>query len=346
MPPPSEPSRDRLAGCVRRALGREIARVETIAPGLGPRSFHRIHLTGEAAPRSVVARVSAPEDPALRPPGARPEPSLSPVLDFLARHGMPVPARHHPTGDPEVELLEDVGDRTLLDLPRGAREPAYREACAWIPRLQALAEERGVEAFERRLDPALLAYKRAQIEEWLVPWALGRPAGAAERDCLDAVFGEIEAAVATAPARLSHRDYKAANLHLRPGDGRVVWIDLQGAFLAPPEYDLVCLLRDVQVRLEPAEIDAHFERTCAALPDATDLAIHRRRFELLSVSRVGKDLSRYRYAAEVRGDPRPARYYPIAVHHLDRALAALAPEQPAFGSLREWVARLAGQVGA
>ena len=47
-------------------------------------------------------------------------------------------------------------------------------------------------------------------------------------------------------------------------------IDLQGAFLAPPEYDLVCLLRDSYVELEAEEVQEQLDRIRPELPDAPE----------------------------------------------------------------------------
>lgn len=340
VPPPVG---EALARLVRSALGREIARVEALAPGLGTRSFYRLTLQGDATPQRVIARVSAPEDPALRPPGVPAEPALEPLRSFLEAAGMPVPALYG--GDESLSLLEDFGDRTLGDLSPAERPERYREACDWLPKLQRLeASADRIPAFGRRLDGKLLAYKAGEIERRLLPWALGRAPNASEQSALTRAFAEIEAALRDAPLRLSHRDYKAANLHLRESDGRVCWIDLQGAFLAPPEYDLVCLLRDAQVALDDEEIEQHLEHTCRALPDAATAAVHRERFDLFTVSRVGKDLSRYRYAELERADDRYVRHYATAQRHLGRALERLRRTRPAFEPLAGWIGTLGERI--
>ena len=87
-------------------------------------------------------------------------------------------------------------------------------------------------------------------------------------------------------------------------------IDLQGAFLAPPEYDLVCLLRDSYVDLDDAEVEAQAERVRSALPDAPNRDDFARRFDLLTISRKGKDLARFIQAATERGDERFLTYVP------------------------------------
>jgi aminoglycoside/choline kinase family phosphotransferase len=141
-----------------------------------------------------------------------------------------------------------------------------------------------------------------------------------------------------APARLAHRDFKAANLHLRPAATarpRLVMIDLQGAFLAPPEYDLVCLLRDSHVALPDTLVRELLAGVRPALPDAPDPETFERRFALLTLTRNGKDLSRYLYAAHARGDDRYLRLLPRAATTLRHAAHQAGPWDPQLARLAE-----------
>src|SRR4029453_18547549 len=116
-----------------------------------------------------------------------------------------------------------------------------------------------------------------------------------------------------APGRLAHRDLQGANVHVRrgrPPGRRLALIDLQGAFLAPPEYDLVCLLRDSYVELPPEEAWRQLERVRPALPDAPGREECAARFDLLTLTRKGKDLARFLGAARARGDRRSLRFPP------------------------------------
>ncbi|MEE2664500.1 MAG: phosphotransferase [Myxococcota bacterium] len=323
-----------------------------IAAGLGARRFYRVAL--DIAPFSLIARCERPEDPALRPVGAAAEPPLEPLRSLLERAGLPVPRLH--ASDPEhgIALLEDLGDTTLESAARSAapaeRRALYAQACALLPRLQALeASGDDVPNFARRLDAALLRYKADQVCQWLVPCATGKPTTAAEREVVANAFSEIESATLEAPQRLAHRDFKAQNLHLvddseHPdavrGAPRLVMIDLQGAFLAPPEYDLVCLLRDLHVELAADEIQDQLERVRTVLPDAPARADLQRRFALLTLSRVGKDLARFVYAVRERGDTRYRAFLPTGVRHLKSAAAASAGWCPALARFADLIAQL------
>jgi len=330
--------RERIA----RAVGAEVTRCERLPGQLGLRRFYRVWLA-EGTPRRLVARIDAPEDPRGRPHGIPPEPPLEPIRALLEAQGLPVPARLG--GDAEgLDLLEDVGDAALADVAASSgeaeREALYAEACALVPRLQRVRDPGDVEAFRRRLDDAYLAYKADLVARWGLG-ARGRPADAAERAALREGFAAIADAVREAPARLAHRDLQGRNLHLRPerppGE-RLVMIDLQGAFLAPPEYDLVCLLRDSYVELPEALVQALCLRVRPELPDAPDAETFAHRFDLLAVARKGKDHARFLQAAAERGDRRYLRYAPRTASVVRAAAARAAARDPRLRPLAELLA--------
>ena len=100
---------------------------------------------------------------------------------------------------------------------------------------------------------------------------------------------------------------------------RLVMIDLQGALMAPPEYDLVCLLRDSYLELDDAAVDTHLARARGALPDCPDEELFRLRFDLLTLTRKAKDHALFRAVAAERGDNRYLRYLPTTRRYLQEA---------------------------
>jgi hypothetical protein len=313
-----------------------VAGVEPVGEHLGTRTFLRVRL---AAGGSVIARIDAREDPQGRPAGAPPEPPLEPIRAFLEAAGLPVPARL--AGEGDVEILEDLGDRCLTlaaaEASDAERRMLYREACALVPRLQRLADPGGLAAFQRRLDDALFRYKADLFATWSFE-------DDAARSIVRDAFARIAREMRAAPLRLAHRDLQSANLLLRPppcAGPRLVMIDLQGAFLAPPEYDLVCLLRDSYVELPEDEVLAHLARVRPELPDAPDAEAFARRFDLLTLTRKGKDHARFVYAARTRGDDAARRHLPATVRHLKRAARRSAARDAAYAPLAERIAALA-----
>ena len=300
-------------------------------------------LSGEDAPTSLIARVAV-ASPTDAPP---PEPPLEPIRSRLEREGLPVPRRYGGDETLGIELLEDLG-QTSLEAAAHSVSPArrralYRAACRLIARLQRVAPERGVEAFERRLDALLFAHKTQIFQRFGLPWLLGRAPSEAECEVAARAFACVEREALAAPARLSHRDYKAANLLLPDPsrDDRLVMIDLQGALMAPPEYDAVCLLRDSHVELPEAEIRDHVSALRAELPEPPDAETFERRMVLLTLTRVGKDASHYLRASSEQADDRYLAFLPLAARNLRRA-AARAAEWDGAGDL----ARLAELVPA
>jgi aminoglycoside/choline kinase family phosphotransferase len=328
---------DRVRCTVERLLGTPVGEITPLAAQLGLRRFFRVRLVAGPVP-TLVARVETREDPAGRPAGSPPEPPLEPIRALLERHGLPVPASHGHDEGGGIDLLEDVGDRTLREAVTAAdpaaRRLLYEAVCDFIPPLQRIADPgTDVAAFRRRLDAELFAYKSDLFARFVLA-----EAPAAARACAKTAFEAVAAAARDAPQRLAHRDLQSANIHLR-ADGHLVWIDLQGAFLAPPEYDLVCLLRDSYVELDEDEVSHQLARIRPALPDAPPRDEFEHRFDLLTISRKGKDLARFLQAASQRGDERFLAHVPGTVRSIRAAAKRAARRDARFAEFAELCAQ-------
>jgi aminoglycoside/choline kinase family phosphotransferase len=338
--PPSEAEAvGRWAGA---RLGVAVRAVEPIPAGIGLRRFYRIRFA--APPGSAIARVDAAEDPAGRPAGVPPEPPLEPVRAFLERNGLPVPRRLAADPARGIELLEDAGSESLADACArlgAAGEPLVARALDLVPRMQRLADDgSGVAAFGRRLDAALFRYKGELFAAKSLPLALGRPATAAEAAAVLDAFAWIARHCAEAPQRFAHRDFQSHNLI--PRGERLVMIDLQGAFLAPPEYDLVCLLRDSFLELGEPFVERELARIRPLLPDAPSAAELALRFDLLTLTRKGKDHARF-LVALARGDARYRRFLPRTAAVLRRAAERTRSAAPPLARLAELIGALPGE---
>ncbi len=331
-----------------RDAGLEATRVEWLPADLSLRRFARVHTTSRDTP-TLVARVESAEDPAGRPAGVAPEPALEPIRALLEANGLPVPRRFGGDAAQGIDLIEDVGDLSLRvasgRLPPAERRALHRETCEWLPRLQRIAPVPGIAAFTRELDAPLFAYKADLVIRHGLP-ARGRATSPAEADAVRSAFARIAAEHARGPRRLAHRDLQSANVFVRPGaapGARLRWIDLQGAFLAAPEYDLVCLLRDSYVELPEEEIAEHVAAVRPLLPDAPDAETFARRFDLLTLTRKGKDHARFLYAARERGDRRFLAHVPLTVRHLRGAAERSAARDPGLIDLASLIHELPEQ---
>ncbi|MED5262860.1 MAG: phosphotransferase [Myxococcota bacterium] len=311
-------------------LGGRVRSMVPISAGLGSRRFYRLELDAGRV-SSAIARVDLPEEQAFRPEAAAPEPELEPVRQWMEDGGLPVPRGYGREGG--IDLLEDLGAQSLCDAVRNAdperRFELYRAATALVPRIQALPLHAELASSRRSLDASLIDYKAGQVIEWVLPWSLGRLARPSEAEAVRDAFRHIAEVCAEAPRRAAHRDLQSTNLMLlsrkEHGRDRLGIIDLQGAFVAPPEYDLVCLLCDAHVALSETEIAAHLSRTRPELPDAPVETDFDHRFTLLTLSRCGKDLARFRYATVQRDDPRYASLMPAAAGSVRSAALRAAP---------------------
>lgn len=340
----------RLARIVTDHLGRRLARAEAMASGLGTRRFHRLHFDDDAVPARLVARIE--DDGAFPLPGSDwpdpppwlDEPALEPLRGFLEEAGLPVPGSALHLPDEGVDLLEDVGTTNLLAVSGETLRARTLEACALLPRLQALhAEAETIPAFGRTYDRTLVSTKAWKWLHWTVPMLLGRPATREEATETRSLFEAIADLAGDAPRRLAHRDFKAENLHLVPDESaqaRLVMIDVQGAFLAPPEYDLACLLYDLQVDHDEAFVEEALARTRRSLPEAPDEDTFRSRFDALALARLCKDVSHVVHAGLARRDRRRWHEIPRGLALIERIAGRRAHTFPGLRALTSVTAAL------
>ncbi|MFM2059957.1 MAG: hypothetical protein RLY71_4342, partial [Pseudomonadota bacterium] len=170
-------------------------------------------------------------------------------------------------------LLDDLGHRTYLSVlqgldlasPAGFRmaDTLYRDALASLVKLQAVAAEGQVPAYDR----ALLKRELDLFPEWYIQRHCGVTLTDQQQAQLDKCFELILRNCEHQPAVLVHRDFHSRNLMLgtragadtAPGAGRGAnpgVLDFQDAVWGPVSYDLVSLLRDAYIEwTEEQQID-------------------------------------------------------------------------------------------
>jgi aminoglycoside/choline kinase family phosphotransferase len=349
---------EKLASIVRAEIRRPPDAIEPIAAGLGSRRFYRIRFE-QGEPRTLIARVETQTDGnsvtlPTEPSDWLPEPPLEPLRSFLEGAGLPVPRSYAHLPQYGLDLLEDVGNRTLADADASAQDDLYREACELVPRLQRLcARPEEIPAFGRIFDPALVATKAWKWLHWAIPGLLEREPEPEETVAVEAAFSRISELLEDAPRRLAHRDFKAENLHLvgeieggAASAERLVMIDVQGAFVAPPEYDLVCLLYDLQAEIDEDFAQESFRAVLPMLPDAPDLSTAELRFDAIATIRLCKDVSHLVHAARARNDVRRWHEIPRGLMLLERATGRLGHTFPEVRALTSVIRALTAAVGS
>ncbi|MFB3907613.1 MAG: phosphotransferase [Candidatus Eisenbacteria bacterium] len=278
----------------------------------------------------------------LNPPGGAPPASVYPhretaggpdendsylyVQRFLAARGVRVPAIHAFDRESGTILLEDLGDRLLLEEIQGRDEEAlkahYRQALEMLERMQA---------------PAPPAFDAAQT--WNVAYdeafVLRFEAGYFHREMVESIaglavpFSEMEGiyrriaqrSLAGAPRVAMHRDFQSRNLMIV--EGGLALLDLQGMRLGPPEYDLASLLLDPYADLPARLREELLEEAIAASAGRID----RGRFVASGIDRMMQALGAYAYLGGRLGKPGFLEHAPVALRRLrELAEEASLPE--------------------
>jgi aminoglycoside/choline kinase family phosphotransferase len=300
---------DRARAWLERQRGSALVEQVALQGGMGARRYWRLRFANGA---SAVLMHAVPEEPAILPPALRAERGGIPFVEvtaLLRRHGLPAPEIYAVEAQERWVLLEDLGDRHLLDLTPGELERRLLEAGELLARVHALPREDAL-PFRRVFDAEWVRFElRTFAEHGLAPrW---HAALAPELD-------RLAEAVEALPRVLCLRDYQSQNLMI-DAHGRLRVLDYQDALLAPPELDLAAFVHDSYLERTPALRTRLLERYWTARGAAPDPAA----FALLVVQRKCKDYGRYRYMCQVKGETRWAPYIARAAASVGEVLPAL-----------------------
>jgi hypothetical protein len=298
-------------------------------------------------PDSHVVMVMPPGPPKSEEASKGGPPAELPFLNvhrYLDGLGVRVPRILRYDAPAAMMVLEDLGDVTFEKALDGVPPEAL-----YVRAVDLLAQMRA--ATEAHPDPTCLAFTRAFDEE-LYTWELhhfreygmeawsGKVPSASERARLERAFAGIAARLAAAPRGFTHRDYQSRNLMMTHGD--LVLIDFQDALQGPWQYDLVALLRDSYVELEPAVVESMIDRWLATYSSASGRSLDRRAFrrffDLLTVQRKLKDAARFEFIHRVKKNSSFLPSIPASLRYARAAMERLA-DDPDVVALREVAVR-------
>ncbi|HEX9050470.1 MAG TPA: phosphotransferase [Anaeromyxobacter sp.] len=332
----------RVRAAVSRATGRDASRapVRRLAGHASMRGYWRVG----TPPESQVVMVLPAERKAEEvTKGAAP--AGDPFVDvqrYLAGIGVRVPAIRAFLEPEGLMVLEDLGDEMLETrlLAGDAPGPLYERAIDQLARLRAHAEARpgGCVAFTRSFDADLYRWELEHFVEWGLEAWKGARLSPAERAVCDREFDRIARALEAEPKGVTHRDYQSRNLMVLPSGEQAV-IDFQDALLGPRQYDLVALLRDSYVELEPALVEGMLRRYLDKLHaeggPRLAYAPFRELFDLLTVQRKLKDAGRFVFIDRVKKNAGFLPSIPASLRYVRDAFA----RRPDLARLREVLAR-------
>ncbi len=220
------------------------------------------------------------------------------VGTVFTRLGITIPTVLDQAGDLGVLAVEDLGDETLQDWLAASGEdptPLYREAIKIIATLQQCGKTLDLDTetgppFDTAFDVTKLRWELAFFQSEFLGAHRRVILNSAAATALDREFQIIAEELAAEPRVLCHRDFHSRNLMVR--DGRLVVIDFQDARMGPATYDLVSLLRDCYVDLDPTLVATMVTAFLTAVP-AAHAPDFQQRFDLMSVQRHLKALGTF-----------------------------------------------------
>ena len=236
---------------LRHWVNQELARLDNTASADIAVSWSAV--SGDASFRRYF-RISMPGRDYIAvdaPPEQEDSMTFVKVARLLAKADVWVPTVYAKDFDQGFMLLEDFGDRVLLDSlleaqRNGDNEQAdrlYTAAIDTLVEFQIKADKDVLGPYDRRL----LHSEMVLFEEWFCQALLQKQLTAAERNMLEGTLALLEDAALAQPTVLVHRDYHSRNLILLNSDARPGIIDFQDAVSGPYTYDLVSLLRDCYI---------------------------------------------------------------------------------------------------
>jgi aminoglycoside/choline kinase family phosphotransferase len=326
---------------VRELTGGGDGNVETMVGDASTRRYHRVRIRG-GSPGSVVI-MELPNEPLkseeVSSGGPVPELPFLNVQRYLAGGGIPVPRVFRADLGQGLLALEDLGDRTFESVVRDqappARRPYYRAALEHIVAIQRLGRQnRDPEcvAFTRRFDQTLLRWELDHFREWYLEALRGATLADSERSAMSRAFDWLASELAKAPTVLVHRDFQSRNLMVVGETPDLRIIDFQDALMGTEAYDLVALLRDSYVVLEPAELD-ELVGDFIQLAGVVDPQAFRRLFLMQTLQRKLKDVGRFVFIDRVRKNPSFLKWIPATVGYIRQAMSMAPPQMAAIADI-------------
>ena len=147
-------------------------------------------------------------------------------------------------------FMEDLGNVHLADVIKDDMELYYGKAIESLIKMQNVDTE-GLPLY----DAVFLIFEMDLMQEWYLEKHLGLTLDETQLSTISSALETITSEVLSQPQGVFvHRDYHSRNLMFGCTDDLVV-IDFQDARVGAVTYDLVSLLRDVYVELDPYDVE-------------------------------------------------------------------------------------------
>lgn len=315
-----------------------------------PRSYERLRLPDRSS--LVLLNADAQPDRPVTPERkaymaathlARNE-DLGPLLAIgaeLARAGLSVPAVLAASIPDRIAILEDLGPAYIQE--NGAPVPErYAAATDVLAHMHARSWPEVAEGpYGARHTLPFYSHGAMAVEAELcvrhfMPALDGAPAPAAVSAAFVAAWAGPFDLLARTPRTWTLFDYHSPNLHWlaeRDGLKRIGIIDVQDARLGPAAYDLVSLLQDARITVDPsleAELYARYVGLRRGEP-GLDPDAFAATYRICGAQRATRILGVFARLAVQDGKPHYLRHIPRISGYLDRCLG-----HPLLAEVRAW----------
>lgn len=242
-------------------------------------------------------------------------------------------------------LLEDLGDDGVLDAARRPIPARYEASVDCLAAMHAtdwpreIVLEDGTVHRVPAFDLGAFLIEVDLLLDWYVPRVAGAPASAEDRQSWHAIWQALFATVDAGPKTLAMRDFHSPNIVWRgerTGHDRVGLIDFQDALWTHPAYDVMSLIRDARVTVEPDLQSRLLEAYCAARDQQAedfDETGFRECSAILAAQRAAKLLGIFVRLDERDGKPGYIAHLPRIQTYMRQSLC-----HPALADLDAWLA--------
>ncbi|WP_085709222.1 MULTISPECIES: aminoglycoside phosphotransferase family protein [unclassified Pseudomonas] len=294
-------------------------------------SFRR-YFRWEGAGRSFVVMDAPP-----------PQENCKPFVDIaflLAKSGINVPKIYAEDLDRGFLLLNDLGNKTYLDVINGENADAlFSDALQALLAFQQLPMVAPLPSY----DVALLRRELELFPEWYVKRELGIEFDATQQQQWQQVSDLLIDSALAQPKVLVHRDYMPRNLMLSEPNPGV--LDFQDAVYGPVTYDVTCLFKDAFLSWPEERVRGWLENywqqaTALNIPVQPDFEDFLRASDLMGVQRHLKVIGIFARICHRDGKPRYLADVPRFFAYIETVIARrpeLAQLQALLVSLRAGV---------
>lgn len=267
------------------------------------------------------------------------EPSFVALERNMRAADIRTPTVHYYDAQRRWIILEDLGDTMLFNrlgmLPEHERVIWYERAIDLLINMQqrmATIDPAQCIAHQRSFDATLLNWEFEHFAEYALE-ARGYPLSTNEFVAFHYHTQHITNVIESMPQTFVHRDFQSKNLMIH--NDELVVIDFQDALTGSYVYDLVALLRDSYVVLQPDSLThlIHYFAKAQQL----DSAKVTHAFYCQTLQRKMKDAGRFVYIDQVKGNPSFMQYMDDTLTYIEHAFAQLPEYAELYNVLKKYV---------